>query len=331
MQKAPGKAWRKGMTLMDAVRMFPDDETAEAWFVAKRWPSGPHCPHCGSTNVLSGAKHATMPYRCREKACRKRFSVRTGTAMDSSNVGYQKWALRALPVRDQPEGRQLHETSPRSRRDTEDRVVHGAPHPRGMVRPGPRVRRPRRGRRDLYRRSPQEHVEREAQGGSRAPGGALWARPPSSAPRTAPPTACPPDTVADTGATTLQGFVVAHATPDAKVYTDEGSAYTGMPRDHAAVNHSARGVRPRPRPHKRDRVVLVDAETRLPRHLPPHVSQALGPVRCRVRPGGTTIGRSIRSTSSARWSKASTGACCAIGIWSAKPHVAALTPLHSYQ
>ena len=74
----PGKHFRKGMSLIEVMRMFPDDATAEAWFVKIRWPHGPGCPYCGSTNVLSGAKHKTMPYRCREKECRKRFSVRTG-------------------------------------------------------------------------------------------------------------------------------------------------------------------------------------------------------------------------------------------------------------
>lgn len=34
-----------------------------------------------------------MPYRCRDKECRKRFSVRTGTCMDSSNLGFQTWAI----------------------------------------------------------------------------------------------------------------------------------------------------------------------------------------------------------------------------------------------
>ena len=71
--------------------MFPDDTAAERWFAEVRWPDGPHCPHCGSTNVQSGAKHETMPYRCR--GCRRRFSVRTGTAMDSSNLGFQTWAV----------------------------------------------------------------------------------------------------------------------------------------------------------------------------------------------------------------------------------------------
>lgn len=34
-----------------------------------------------------------MPYRCREKGCRKRFSPRTGTALEGSNLGYQTWAI----------------------------------------------------------------------------------------------------------------------------------------------------------------------------------------------------------------------------------------------
>ena len=91
--KAPGKAFREGMSIMDAMKMFPDDATAEKWFIEKRWAVGVCCPECGSLNVLTGAKHKTMPFRCREKECGKRFSVRTGTIMESSNLGYQLWAM----------------------------------------------------------------------------------------------------------------------------------------------------------------------------------------------------------------------------------------------
>ena len=79
------------MTVAELFRQFPDDAAAEAWFVATRWPDGPQCPRCESTNVQTGARHATMPMRCR--ACRKRFSVKTGTAMEASNLGYQTWAI----------------------------------------------------------------------------------------------------------------------------------------------------------------------------------------------------------------------------------------------
>lgn len=41
--------------------------------------------------VQTGASHPSMPYRCRD--CRKRFSVRTGTVMERSKLGYRIWAF----------------------------------------------------------------------------------------------------------------------------------------------------------------------------------------------------------------------------------------------
>ena len=90
-QKAPGKAFRKGMSMMDLFRMFPNEETAEAWFVQQRWGDEVACVRCGSCNVNTKAKHPAMPFRCRD--CDKRFSVKLGTVMESSNLGYQVWAI----------------------------------------------------------------------------------------------------------------------------------------------------------------------------------------------------------------------------------------------
>ena len=42
--KAPGKSFREGISLVQIFRMFPDDATAEAWFVARRWPTGGRVP-----------------------------------------------------------------------------------------------------------------------------------------------------------------------------------------------------------------------------------------------------------------------------------------------
>ena len=53
MKKAPGKSHREGISLEKLFQMFPDDATAEKWFVEQRWPDGAHCPHCGSVNVTS--------------------------------------------------------------------------------------------------------------------------------------------------------------------------------------------------------------------------------------------------------------------------------------
>ncbi|MDE2903169.1 MAG: IS1595 family transposase [Chloroflexota bacterium] len=91
----PGRSYRTGISLQDLFRLFPDDEAAEAWFIKKRWPGGVVCPHCGSTNVQEGAKHPSMPFRCREKECGKRFSTKTGTIMEGSKLGYQTWLVAA--------------------------------------------------------------------------------------------------------------------------------------------------------------------------------------------------------------------------------------------
>ena len=90
MASGPAKSYRKGLTLMEVMAMFPDDATAERWFVNARWPQGVRCPTCNGSDVAQSA-HKTMPYRCTK--CRQHFSVKTVTVMHSSKIGYQKWAL----------------------------------------------------------------------------------------------------------------------------------------------------------------------------------------------------------------------------------------------
>ena len=88
--KAPGKHFRKGMSLLELGDMFPDDATAEQWFIQSRWPNEVRCAYCDSDSITR-VKHKTMPYRCRD--CRKHFSVKTGTVMHASNIGYRKWII----------------------------------------------------------------------------------------------------------------------------------------------------------------------------------------------------------------------------------------------
>ena len=96
--KAPGKSHREGISLLMLAKMFPDEKTSVNWFEKLRWPDAAPgqksndrpCPRCGScgTHVVKSGK--PMPYRCRD--CRKYFSVRVGTAIESSNLPMQKWA-----------------------------------------------------------------------------------------------------------------------------------------------------------------------------------------------------------------------------------------------
>lgn len=79
------------LSLIAFFRACPDDAAAERRLIAQRWPDGIRCPRCGSERVQERTTHPTMPHRCR--ACRRFFSVRTGSTMENSKLGYQQWAL----------------------------------------------------------------------------------------------------------------------------------------------------------------------------------------------------------------------------------------------
>ncbi len=89
--KAPGKHYRTGISTCQFFEMFPDDATAEQWFINHRWPDGVYCIACGSFNVQKNAKRKRVPFRCREKECGKQFSTKTATFMQSSKIGYKDW------------------------------------------------------------------------------------------------------------------------------------------------------------------------------------------------------------------------------------------------
>ena len=92
MMKAPGRADREGMTVMELMRRFPTEDAAREWFESTIWRDGRHCPHCGSTNTAeNGGKSENRPYHCRD--CKKHFSVRIGTVMERSRISLQKWAI----------------------------------------------------------------------------------------------------------------------------------------------------------------------------------------------------------------------------------------------
>lgn len=84
-----GKDYRKGITLFELQRMFPDEETARQWVADIRWGDSIKCPHCESDNIQTDVTHRTMDYRCR--SCRKWFSVRTGTIMENSRLPILHW------------------------------------------------------------------------------------------------------------------------------------------------------------------------------------------------------------------------------------------------
>lgn len=79
---------------MELFQMFPDDATAEKWFETNRWGENQEnltCPRCNGGRVKETPNRKPMPYWCSD--CRLHFSVKVGSAMESSKISYQKWAI----------------------------------------------------------------------------------------------------------------------------------------------------------------------------------------------------------------------------------------------
>ena len=235
-KKAPGKHWRKGLTLVELIRKFPDDETAEAWFASIRWPDGPECPHCGCGNVQTPTAHKTMPYRCRGNDCRKFFSVKVGTVMQDSKLGYQEWAIAIYLYNTSLKGvssMKLHRDLGISQKsawhlahrirecwdDLSEEPFLGPVEADETYVGGKAKNMHAKVRR--HRITGRGGVDKAAVAGVRDRAtNKVTAR-----------------VVASTDAATLQGFVKSHSAADAMVYTDEHKAYLGLPR-HGTVRHS---------------------------------------------------------------------------------------------
>src|SRR6266851_6290129 len=77
--------------LQEAIIYFADPINCREYLVARRWPNGVTCPRCGSTDVLFLEKYNR--WHCRTKHEAPQFTLKTGTVMEDSPIGLDKWLM----------------------------------------------------------------------------------------------------------------------------------------------------------------------------------------------------------------------------------------------
>ena len=77
-------------TLHEAIKYFADDTRAFDYMKSVRWPNGKvSCPRCGCEEVsfISTRKIWT----CKKCVTKKQFTIRVGTILEDSPIGFDKW------------------------------------------------------------------------------------------------------------------------------------------------------------------------------------------------------------------------------------------------
>ena len=233
-RKAPGKHYRKGITLIELMTLFPNEEAATKWFENIFWPNGRCCGKCGSENTKEVPNAKPMPYWCTD--CRGYFSVKTGTAIARSNIPLQKWAIaiylcltslksvssmklhRDIGVSQKTAWFMLHRIREAWSHDSDGGF--SGPVEADETYFGGKVR-------NMSNSKRKEHEGRGPAGKTAVTGVKDRA---SNQVRA--------KVVKSTDKETLHGFIAKHTDEDAKVYTDDAPVYGGLPFDHEAVKHS---------------------------------------------------------------------------------------------
>ena len=230
-QKAPGKHYRKGLSLVKVMKMFPDDDSAEKWMVDGRWPNGVVCVRCGGDDIQHGVKHASATFKCR--SCKKMFNVKTDTVMQSSNLGYRVWLLAGYLLSTNLKGvssMKLHrdlDVTQKTAWHLAHRIRESWNDNHGPFNGPVEADECYLGGKEKNKHGKKRLRENWPDGKTAVAGVKDRATNRVSA-----------RVVQETDAETLQGFVGGHIKDGATVYTDEAKAYQGMP-NREAVKHSA--------------------------------------------------------------------------------------------
>ena len=228
----PGRSYRTGLTLVQAVEFFDDPVFTEQWFIEQRWPDGVTCPRCESTLISPRKNRRPQPFRCND--CRFDFSVKSWTLMHGSPLKLKVWGLALYLLTTHQKGvssLKLHRALGVTQKTAwflghRIRAAWNIEHApfTGTVEVDETQVGGREGNKHRRRK-----LENRGVAGKVAVLG-LKAR------RSHQVYAVP---VPHVKAETLRPLVLAHTDASALVVTDEAGGYHGLRRRHATVNHSA--------------------------------------------------------------------------------------------
>ncbi|PCJ63935.1 MAG: hypothetical protein COA58_14995 [Bacteroidetes bacterium] len=74
-------------SLIQLLDYFKEESTCIEYYENIRWGGEPVCPHCGSEHPYV----TNRGYKCRDKDCHKKFTVKVGTIFESSKIPLRTW------------------------------------------------------------------------------------------------------------------------------------------------------------------------------------------------------------------------------------------------
>lgn len=75
-------------SLLHLLKYFDEEETCIEYYENIRWNGKPVCPHCGSDKTPYKTNRG---WKCSNKDCHRKFTVRVGTIFENSKIPLKVW------------------------------------------------------------------------------------------------------------------------------------------------------------------------------------------------------------------------------------------------